>query len=290
MSITIETDYKRAVEVSKAAIGMLEKKVYPFSEEDVFPDAIVPEGMEKGSLNHALFLFYAVSLDRGRYSKTVYKKCRQMWQLLNFAELPNLHESHIRDFLHKHFEKPSSETTFGDPVGTWVTNSQKLQEKYENDPRKLKADTIEKTCKNIREFKGFGTENPWLLTKNYVKAGIWGFPLSELNIKIDRHVINISLGTGVIKVKGVEEIKYNLLVPYLSGVYSEVIKNELISPIELNDALWAIGSYACKENNTLYCMCNCNIKCTTRYPTDKQFTTIQLTNDKRKNAENLFSN
>jgi hypothetical protein len=286
----ITTNYEKAVEVSKVAVGMLEKKVYPFSKPDLFPDAILPQGIEKGSLQHALFLFYAVSLDHGRDSRTLYNKCRQMWQKLDFTDIPEMDESYIKFFLHNNFEKPkTSDETFGDPVGTWIKNSQKLLEGYENDPRKLKSDTIEKTCKNIRKFRGFGSETPWLLIKNYIKAGIWQFPQEEIRIKIDRHAIRISLGAKVIEVKGADEIRYDILVPYLSDIYSKVIKQEKISPIDLNDSFWAIGSYRCNENNAIYCGIDCPMSCKIKPTTDRAFTTINPNKDSRENPNNLFN-
>jgi hypothetical protein len=286
----ITVDYKRAVEVAKLAVGMLEKKVWPFSIPDLFPDAIVPDGIEKGSLNHARYLLYAVSLDRGRDSKTVYKKCRLMATKLDFSELPNLKEGYIRWFLERNFEKPKNPNrTFGDPVKTWVENSSRLNEKYNNDPRSIRGETVEETVKRIQEFYGYGKQTPWLLFKNYIKAGIWNFPLDQINIKIDRHATKISLGTGVIKIEGAEEIRCDQLVPQLSEVYRKVIKQEGISPIDLNDSFWAIGQYKCDLNNALYCICNCNIGCTARYWTDKKFTIIRLDGDSRRNADNLFS-
>ncbi len=288
--IQITTNYERAVEVAKAAIGMLERKAWPFSLPDLFPEATIPEGLEKGSLPHARFLFYAVPLDRGRDSKTVYRKCREMSAKLDFAGLPELQESYIRWFLRENFERPKDpKRTFGDPVKTWVENAEKLQREYENDPRKLKAETVEETLRRIQEFRGFGTETPWLLFKNYIKAGIWSFPLEQINIKIDRHAIKISVGTGVIRIGGAEEIRYDQLVPALSEIYRKVIRQERISPIELNDAFWAIGQYKCGENNALYCMCNCDIGCETRAWTDKQFTTIRFREDSRRNTDNLFA-
>ncbi|MDP2951556.1 MAG: hypothetical protein Q8N55_04185, partial [bacterium] len=200
-------------------------------------------------------------------------------------------EGYIKWFLEKNFEKPkNSEKTFGDPVGTWVYNSEKLAQEYKNDPRNLKVDTLEKTLKNMRGFKGFGKETPWLLIKNYTKAGIWQFPLEQLNIKIDRHVIRISYGTRVVVLpQEVKEIRYDAIVPPLSEVYGRVISEKIVSPIQLNDAFWAIGQYRCKENNAVYCDTDCPMKCKTKPQTDKQFTTLDLSQDTRKDFRNLFS-
>jgi hypothetical protein len=58
-AVDIGINYSRAVEISRVALEMFDRKVYPFNQPNVFPDAIVPEGVREGSLEHALFLFYA---------------------------------------------------------------------------------------------------------------------------------------------------------------------------------------------------------------------------------------
>lgn len=289
--IQITTNYKRAIDVSKTVIGMLEKRVWPFSDPDIFPDAKVPNGIEPGSFEHAHYFFGVIVLDIGRDSIDVYRKGRQMAQKLRFSELPNLSPDCIKQFIYENLAKPSEEKkrVYGDPEKSWINNSQKLKAEFENDPRTLKAETLEETTRNIQSFRGYGSQNTWLLIKNMVKAGIWEFPLTEFNIKIDRHVIRISYGTGVIEVKGTNEIRHDVLVPYLSEVYSRVIKKEGISPIDLNDAFWAIGKYKCGKKNALYCLGNCDLGCKTKVYTAKQFTTLLLKQDTRKNTNNLFS-
>jgi len=288
--IQITTNYQRAVEVSKNVISMLEKKVWPFSQADLFPDAIIPKG-----ISPAHYLFYSVSLDRGRESIDVYRRCRKMVQKLDFSELPNQDPSFIKWFLHENFAKPKEKgeggtgKVYADPVRIWTENSIRLKEKWNNNPIKLKANTVKQTIKNISTFRGYAKEMSTLLIKNMVRAGIWKFPLNEFNIKIDRHVIRISYGTGVIEIKGQNEIRHDVLVPHLSEVYSRVIKKEGISPIDLDDAFWAIGKYKCGKKNALYCLGNCELGCNTKVYTAKQFTTLKLEQDTRKNTKNLFS-
>ena len=290
-NIQITTHYEKAVEVSRKALKMRRKKIYPFSLEDLFPDATVPNGIEPGSLKHAHYLFYSVVLDRGRESIDVYRRCRAMWQLLDFSRLPEKDPSFIKEFLYENLAKPSEEKkrVYGDPVKTWTENSRKIEQIWDNNPIKLKADTVKQTIKNISTFRGFKEQMSKLLIKNMVKAGIWDFPLNEFSIKIDRHVIRISYGTGIIEVKGTNEIRHDVLVPYLSKVYEKVTKEKEISPIDLNDAFWAIGKYKCGKNNALYCLGNCEIGCNIKVYTKKQFTTLALKKDARRNVKNLFS-
>lgn len=289
----ITTDYEKAVDTAKKALGMLESKVYPFNQHDLFPDTILPEGVEKGSLEHALYLFYAVPLDIGRESKRVYKKARDLYKVMKFSDIPNLHPALIELFVHEYFEKPNEKSgrkvLWGDPVKTLMVNSEKLNKEYQNDPRTIKKENVEETIKEIRKFRGYGKTNNALLIKDMVKAGIWNFPENGFPIKIDRHIIKISLGTGVIRVEGVEEIRFEKLVKPLDDVYKNAIKQENLSAIDLSDSFWAIGQYRCKKNNAINCAINCPIKCKTRPQTDRKFTTIQLNQETRKNRINLFN-
>jgi len=293
----ITTHYNKAVKVSRAAVGMLERKVYPFNLPDLFPDAIVPNRIEKGSYEHALYLFYACSLDSMRESKSVYKRVRELHKHLDFSTIHDLDKSYIKWVIDKYFEKPKQDNkggvVMGDPIKTFIENSQRLQA-YDRDPRNIKGLTVEQTIENITKFRQYGPQKTALLLKNMVKSGIWNFSYRELPIKIDRHAIRISIATEVIEFPGKEEeeeeeVRFDLTVPYLSKLYQRVVAEQKINPINLNDAFWAIGQYLCKENNGITCALDCELGCKTRPYTDRKFTTILPSTDTRKNSRNLFN-
>jgi len=289
----ITTNYKKAVEVSKKVIGLLESKAYPFNQPDLFPDAIIPEGVERGSLEHASYLFYAVALDIGRESKSVYRRARELYRVMKFSDIHTLHPSYIELAIHQSFESPKERNgkrrLWADPVKTFISNGEKLDKWYQNDPRKIKKEDVKKTLEEITKFRSYGETNNALFLKNMVRAGIWNFPENGFPIKIDRHVIRISLGTGVIQVEGIEEIRFEKLIKPLDEVYKRVIKKENLSAIDLSDSFWTIGQYRCKENNAIHCAMDCPLRCKTRPRTDKQFTTIKLNDETRKNRINLFN-
>lgn len=293
--MVITTNYERAVEVSRKAISMLEKKVFPFDQPDLFPDAIIPKGVKKGSYEHSLYLFHACSLDSMRESKSIYRRARELSSHLDFSEMHDLRTSCIEYFVHEYFEKPKATNkkrkVMGDPVRTLSENSKVLYKKYDNDPRRLKADTVEKTIKNIVQFRQYGAQKAALLLKNMVRAGIWKFPYEQMNIKIDRHVINISLGAGVICLpEDLTEIRFNKLVTPLNQIYQKVIKEKNISAINLNDAFWVIGQYLCTPRILANCKMNCKINCKIKPYTDKQYTVLELKRETRERTESLFDN
>ena len=89
--IKITINYQRAVEVSKTIMSRLEKKLWPFNQPDLFPDATIPE-----SVNPAHFLFYAVALDSRRESRVTYPKVRILTEHLDFSKIEELGTNHVK--------------------------------------------------------------------------------------------------------------------------------------------------------------------------------------------------
>jgi hypothetical protein len=132
----ITTNYKKAVDLSKKVIGILESKVYPFNRLDsLFPDAIIPKGVKKGSVEHALYLFYSIPLDSGRESTSVYKRARKLYEMIRFSDIPNLSPEDIKWAIHNYFEAPKIGNEEGklwaDPVKTFISNGEMLDENYQ---------------------------------------------------------------------------------------------------------------------------------------------------------------
>jgi hypothetical protein len=155
---------------------------------------------------------------------------------------------------------------------------------------------------------------------------MWTLSPFEIPIKVDRHVMRISLSRGVISAQYyAEDIDWNKKVPNalkyareqlirighytsedfekgevklvradkfilpLTRTYLKVTQREKISAIDLDDATWAIGAYLCKMNDGVMCATSCKMGCETRYPSDNNAVWFFLDVDKRKDANNLFS-
>lgn len=305
----------RALEVALRAIDMQSKGIFPFNQPDIYPDTLVPEGISEGSLDHSQFIIHGCSIDKRRRATEVYKAIRHVFSELgvNFHNAP---EAELVRILENHFGDAEDK-----PAEVLMANSRKLSREYGGDPRKTKVEgNIKQTIKNLRQFKEFGPGKAALVMKNYVRFGMWDFPEHEIPIKIDRHVLRICFGTGIIGENPFLEIRDwknytakallsareymvrqghytqeqfdsgeayavradRLVIP-LQEMFQEVCSEGEISAVNLNDAIYAIGANLCGRNNYLSCMTHCNIGCKTRPPSDNGAVYFFPEVDKRKN-------
>lgn len=327
MEKAVRINYQKAKEIAKKAISAKKEGNFPFNKEQIFPDAIVPINIERGSKEHALFLFHSISIDSMRQATYIYKVMRELTECVkDLSKISKIKrrnlEKILAPYLGEEIKNPKNSMT--DPVGTILHNAKKLEEEYENDPRLLKEGGVEETLDRIDKFKQYGVPKAALLIKNYVRFGIWPFSEEEIPIKIDRHTMRINLGCKVIDLnnhikrmyddgempkalrkaieqligmryykeedfnKGIRVIRSNKFIGALTETYLRITKEEKISAIDLDDALWGIGAYSCKKNNAIYCDLSCPLPCETRNPSDNNAVWFFIDVDKRRNINHLF--
>jgi len=286
--IQITTNYERAVEVAKLVIGMLERKVYPFNIPDLFPDAIVPGGIEAGSEQHRLLLFYACGWDSMDTSERVYQRARTLASKVDLTHLSFMSKEDLTKKLIEIFG-PDMENAIGSPIETLCHNARKLVD-YGRDPKNLKAETLEETIKNIKQFKQYADEKAALLIKNFVRFGVWDFSEFEIPIKIDRHALKIGIGAGIVTFPlETKQVRYDRPIKALRQVYQQVTQQEKISAVKLDDAMWGIGAKLCMVNIKSYCQASCPIGCETRPYLDGSTTIFHIRRDTREQTGSLFS-
>jgi hypothetical protein len=261
--IEMIVNYSKAVEVAQKATLMLRTKTPPFNRANLFPDAIIPAGIKQGGQDHSLIIFYGCSLDALWPADKIYEAVRNISQETDLRKLHRMNEDGIAYLLEKNLGK-LPEKQVNNPIKTLQDNSELLSSKYRGDPRIIQAPTIQETLDNLEEFYGVGVGKAALIMKNFVRFGIWNFSEFEIPIKIDRHNIRISLGNKVIAYPGDKKLKTQYLIKPLQDVYRQVTQREKISAIDLNDAIWGIGSKLCTTNNKKYCKLYCGLNCTTR--------------------------
>src|SRR3989338_1962678 len=135
----ITENYERAVEVAKMVVGMLEQRVYPFDIPDLFPDAIVPEGIKAGSEQHRLLLFYACGWDSMDTSERVYQRVRTLASKVDLTHLSFMSREDLTKKLIEIFGL-NMKNAIGSPIETLCHNARKLVN-YGRDPKNLKAET-----------------------------------------------------------------------------------------------------------------------------------------------------
>ena len=323
-----KVNYEKAVEVAKAVISAREQRIPPFNRDNLFPDAIIPEGIEEGSKEHALFLFHSVSIDSMRQAEQVYKAMRKViGKKGSLRNLADTKKKELEELLSPYFGDivRDSKKSITDPVRTLMYNAKKLEKECKGNPIMLSQENVRDTLTRIDEFRQYGIPKAALLIKNYVRYGIWPFSPTEIPIKTDRHVTRISLGCGVVNIEECSEplrnskakafqkaveyqikkryftqddintgkirvIRSDKLISPLTEVYLKVTQKQGISAIDLDDSFWAIGAYSCKKNNATYCKLFCPVPCETRPPSDNSAVWFFIDIDKRKNLNQLHLN
>lgn len=335
MAEKIETNYRAAKKVAAALLEMKWKGWSPFDrpDEELFPDSKVPQGMTAGTKEHALYLLHSVSIDSMRQADEVY---RAMQALTENFELADLHKTPRNDLIEVlggflgHRALMEGKASMTDPIRTLTHNSRWIKDHYQGDPRNLLAEggddrrRIKKTIENIDALLQYGPPKAALLMKNMVRFGVWDLPRDRIPIKIDRHLLRISVGAGVVDAEryarvydwsnpskslrnvgaqlvregyftqeGLEKTKIfrggPKIIRALTDVYQKVCVRERWDAVELDDAKWAVGAYNCKRNDSRYCLGNCLIGCGSRVPSDNNACYFFIETDKRNNNVNLFS-
>ena len=315
----IVPSYERAAGLAQSMIATKRAGRFPFDNPKLFPDEKVPEGIERGSLDHRVYLFHAISLDAGRQATLVYSAMQYLAEEVDLKQVHKISKSRLLEFL----EPMGGVDSIDKPASILMHNSRILNEKYGGDPANIRANTIWGTIENIDAFAAYGVPKSALLMKNYVRFGIWDFPITEIPIKIDRHLLRICAGYGVIDIekyalslprkmnKSMQATKEQLirkrtftqedfdsgnikilrtgkLVVPLTKTFMQVTKDLGISAIELDDAKWGIGSNLCDKNNGYACVNYCGVGCNVRYSSDNNCCWLFLGADKRRFALPLF--
>ena len=248
---------ERGIWVAKKAVEMLHSKKPPFDKEETIPEMILPEGVEPDSLEQALFLFYAVSMDSLRNADDLYKSVRGMVREAGAWDILCMEEKELEGLIDKYMGLGASGSGGpDDPLKTLMTNNNPLLRKYKGDPRNIfkGVSDIDEMIRRLVEFRQFGPGKSALLLKNYYKLGFieledpYDFP-----IKVDRHVIRISVGTGVMRFEPEGRYRTEKIVPMLRELYRKITRAEKIDPGELDDALWVIGAKICVKKKLSYC-------------------------------------
>ncbi|RLE37753.1 hypothetical protein DRJ17_05880 [Candidatus Woesearchaeota archaeon] len=287
----------KAIWLSKSLVEYLDGSKF---QQNRLPDFEPPKGISIGSLEHMLHLFYATIFDSLRSSEKVYSDMRRFVNAFGAKE--------ILDFSYEDIIKGSEElgvldNGIGKPMKALYENCKKLRNEYNGDPRNIFMGIrdVNEALARVSEFKLIGLGKASLFIKNAIKAGVAEFDnQQEMPIKIDRHVIRISYGQGVIhrlpqprdfKYKGKNLKSSKVIRAYrscmfespLRKLYIMVTKQTGISQLELDDAFWAVGSLGCARKDYKACNGLCPLEpCTVLAKTTHSGTFYQFWIDTRR--------
>ncbi|MEE9525046.1 MAG: hypothetical protein V3V78_00385 [Candidatus Woesearchaeota archaeon] len=287
----------RAIDISKKAIEMLKSKQPPFNDPEVIPEMVLPKGVEKYSLDQALHLFNGVSMDSLRDSAEVYRISRRMVEEAGALNILHMGAQDISDLINRFLNVGEyGESSHDNPVRTIYENNQRLLEEFAGDPRNIFKGTTDcdEMMKRIITFRQYREGKGSLLIKNYAKLDfIEVDDPFKLFMKVDRHVVRMSVGTGALVTNPPGEYRTETkIIPMLRKLYQDICQSEKIDPKDLDDALWVIGSKICVEKDVAYCqMYGCPLECTIFAKMDKKGSYIHTDTNMRKDSmDTLFPN
>lgn len=230
-----------------------------FGHTPRMPEAILPEGISKGSREHLLFLTLTVSIDYMRDADRLWDAARATFndpetRFLFFPE-----EVVQKDFQtiinagqnYNLFKRPSKDAE------RWIKICKTFHDYYQNSPLNFIEDcNFDALCIRNR-LHNYATLFPGLsgdkigalwLRVVWKIGGIRLTNLKKISIPVDAHIRRATIKTQVIT--NHEEIpknKLDLLDDYIRLAWDLSFQNTEIMPLEIDEPLWHLSRYGCSK-------------------------------------------
>ncbi len=248
------------------------------------PEDILPNGVERGSLDHLLFITFTTSIDYMRDANSLWEVSRKTFEDPNTRYLYQPSEL-IRKSLnqiiadmqvHKLSKKINQDAI------TWRTIGITLYQKWGGDPRKflescvwdnlvilkrLEDDSHLEAGKRTPDFpflKGPKISSLWIrmLRDNIGITHLKKF--DEVPIPVDIHIARATLTLGI--VRGKYEGNLSNLFPDIRKAWFEIVKGLLIDgrlmiALDLDEPLWHLSRYGCTFRDKLSGECPVIYRC-----------------------------
>lgn len=248
------------------------------------PEDLTPQGVERGSLEHLLFITLTVSIDYIRDANKLWESSRKAYEDPETGYLFNpklLHETsrkkQIQD-IQKHglAKRPRKDSNI------WRTVGVTLYKKWDGDPRnfledcnwnslkvldRLKSDTHPVGSRQRADYpylRGPKIGPLWIrmLRDNVGLTKLRN--LDEIPIPVDRHVARATLTTGVARgsFEGrLEELFKHIRRAWFESVEGLRVENRPMVALDVDEPLWHLSKYGCTKRNKLTRECPVSDSC-----------------------------
>lgn len=245
----MDIDYKKCEEVVK----ILNEH---FVNKTKVADIEFPQNIECSTNEYYLYMLYSCLLDYGTRSKIYHKNLVNTYmkypEIFNPTYACKMSEERLKKIITNniHPRYPNVATK------KWQVVSNELI-KYNNLLETLKEiKSFDELKKFILSIKGFGQKTGGLLVRIICDSQVCDFQENIKSIPIDRHDIEISYLTNIIKnqkLSGSEIIN-------LSNVYVDIANKLKINPSNIDKYLWEVGNTYCNKKKCEECPLNnlCN--------------------------------
>ncbi|MBQ69692.1 hypothetical protein CL689_06500 [Candidatus Saccharibacteria bacterium] len=255
--LRIEVDYERAFAVLDALMEAYEKKALPYSLDRVrlpHDPRHMPKFMERGSVDHANFLFNVCYYMRGGIkSNDAVKRMAAV-----FDQRPDLFIPEVaRDASIDEIIEVLSANGLGfqkTVAGQWVENARRLAERYDGDPRRIFDDvrdyeTSQQRIQNDGKGNGFlGFQEKMTSMIIYYLADDELIEPFNFPIPVDLHVMRVSIANKMVQFPdapfGTNLFTKETLAT-LRQLYYRYAVERGVNPLRLCDAVWLLSESSC---------------------------------------------
>lgn len=244
----IEVDEDRACEVIAPLYKAFQSGPI-VRERDAVQWKHIPDGMERGSLLHQQWLFFATLTDRRELSDAVYASHVRMW-----AEHPELYLPMVIGIPPKEIEQILRKYKVGCPEDSsefWPRCAQTLFYGFEGDPRRMfrlgGTTPIEDILIFKRKFSG-GDPLPGFGAKISSLYALYLAELKKIKMPVDAfpvdvHVMRFVISTGIVRGTGV--IENQMLGSIVRKLLCRVVQRLRVPAIGVSHAIWFRGNQGC---------------------------------------------
>jgi len=205
-----------------------------------------PEGVEKGSLLHQIWLFFAAMTDRRESSNQVYESHTRLWK-----KSRELYSEKAIQMSYKQIAGLLAGEKVGSPrqsAGYWSRSAKTLFERFGGDPVSMYR--VFNSVDHILAYKdngegnllpGFGSKILSLLALFYTELGLMDMPPDAF--PVDVHIQRLAISTGIITGNGRvlnEEVEREV-----RPLFCEICAEEKWERFDLSHAGWLLGSKGC---------------------------------------------
>lgn len=226
--------------------------VHVYSDTKELLENQIPSGVQPRSREHANFLFYLISQDHGTKSAPLYERAKKL-----YAGKAEYFEPHYITEKYS-TNAPTSLLDFLKSLGVrypnnatkaWLNNSYRLVEEFGGDARGLfkVGENAKETMERIRSFHGFGPKIGGLLYRVFVGIGVANpVNVNGIDFPTDIHDTRIAGMTGIADIPpDITESNYSPYVNRAQKVWREACDQEGINWLQVDRALWILGSKGC---------------------------------------------
>lgn len=264
--MTLIIDSVRARQIVTRLYSAFSSRWGLLKEIDDLVENQIPPGVKPLSRDHGLFLFFTVANDHGMKSSRLYEAAKQLFgrcrdlfepgsilERFSSAEDPSLVDSTVK-VLGVRYPKEAARN--------WYSNSQRLIQDYNGDPRSLfqSASDAGELLKRITTFRGYGPKTGGILLRAVVGLGFVRVDgIENVLPPVDIHDSRISFLTEIVRgdpsQAPIGDDYHKYCVPIQKTLRDACTSASVTWP-DVDRALWLIGSRGCVNKRCQLCPLN----------------------------------